>query len=138
MIYVRRPDNKSVVNILDTEETWTDAELYKLSYLIDTRIFFARHVLLGEGESDMHFIETAAQKLGLSPDTYEDIVVDAGGKYNLPKYRDLLERFAIPYVVVADGDKEDEAHLQRRSVTYGSMKDYMIIDSGQLPKGTRR
>lgn len=133
VIYVRRPDNKSVVSILDTKKTWTDAERYKLSYLIDTRIFFARHVLLGEGESDMHFLETAAQKLGFSPDTYEDIVIDAGGKYNLPKYRDLLERFAIPYLVVADADKEDGAHLQSRAVSYGSVKDCMIIDSGQFP-----
>ena len=132
VIYVQRPGTKSVVSVLDTKKTWTEAELYKLSYLIDPRIFFARHVLLGEGESDKEFLETAAEKFDLSPDTYEDIVINAGCKDNLPKYKDILGRFAIPYVMVADGDNGDEVVLQKRAESYGS-KDFLIIDSSHFP-----
>jgi energy-coupling factor transporter ATP-binding protein EcfA2 len=133
VIYIRRPDSKSVVRVLDTTKTWTDTERYKLSYLIDTRVFFARHILLGEGESDKDFLETAAEALGLDPDTYEDIVIDAGGKHNLKRYRDLLERFGIPYVVVADGDKQNEPDLHSRAASYGSGKNYTVVDPEQLP-----
>jgi predicted ATP-dependent endonuclease of OLD family len=134
VVYVRRPDSKSVVCTLNPKNLWPDNELYKSSYLIDSRVFFAQHVMLVEGETDKYFLEASADAFGLSADTYEDIVISAESKSNFPRYRNLLESLAIPYVVVADGDGGNEAVFEKSAAAFGSEKDYTIIDSGTFPK----
>lgn len=135
VLYVRRPDGKSLVRTLDPKQMWSDVQLYKSSYLIDPRIFFAQHILLCEGESDKYFFEATAEAFDLNPDTYEDIIIDAGSKDSLPRYKRILELLAIPYVVVADSDKNDVETLQERAESYGSEKDYKVIDSREFANG---
>jgi predicted ATP-dependent endonuclease of OLD family len=85
---------------------------------------------LGEGETDRRFLEVVSDACKMEPDTYEDVIVDAGGKYELPKYHKLLNHFRMPYTVVADGDNQDESELKRRALSYSGKEDYKIIDSG--------
>lgn len=65
-------------------------------------IFFARKVVLVEGETDAATLAYLGTKL----DCFDtDVsVVDCGSKHNLPLYVALLNAFQIPYVVVHDED----------------------------------
>jgi predicted ATPase len=130
IIHIHRPVKESVATVLDTKNVWSSTERYRLSYQIDARIFFARHVLLVEGETDRGFLEAVSDACDMEPDTYEDVIVDAGGKYGLPKYHKLLNHFCVPYTVVADGDNQDEPDLRERALSYSGNGDYKIIDSG--------
>jgi Overcoming lysogenization defect protein-like, TOPRIM domain/AAA domain, putative AbiEii toxin, Type IV TA system len=132
IIHIQRSGDRSFVTGLDTSEIWSGRERYRLSYQLDTRIFFARHVLLGEGESDRELFETTAESSGLEPDVHEDVVIDAKGKNNLSKYSKLLEHFAIPYKVVADGDGQDQSELGNRAMSYAGTGGFAIIDSAGI------
>jgi predicted ATP-dependent endonuclease of OLD family len=132
VIYVKRPDSRSLITLLDPKSIWSDEQLYKSSYLIDPRIFFARHVLLTEGETDKYFLEASAEIFGLNADTYEDIVVNAGGKGTLSRYKDVFVTLGVPFVVVADSDGEDQKTLEKRSLAYGSKTDFLVINPHKI------
>lgn len=65
-------------------------------------LFFARTVVLVEGETEQRVLPVLASKLGRRADDMS--VVDCGGKNNLVAYIELLNEFHIPYVVVHDED----------------------------------
>jgi putative ATP-dependent endonuclease of OLD family len=65
-------------------------------------LFFAREVVLVEGETEERVLPVLASKLGRRVD--DVTVVDCGGKNNLVAYAKLLNEFRIPYAVVHDED----------------------------------
>jgi len=65
-------------------------------------IFFARKVILVEGETEKAILPFLARKLGYLDATIS--VIDCGSKYNLPLYITILNAFGIPYCVVHDED----------------------------------
>ena len=65
-------------------------------------LFFARKVVLAEGETEKVVLPFLAKKLGCYEP--EISVIDCGSKYNLILYIDILNAFSIPYVVVHDED----------------------------------
>jgi putative ATP-dependent endonuclease of the OLD family len=65
-------------------------------------LFFAREVVLVEGETEERVLPVLASKLGRRVD--DVTVVDCGGKNNLVAYVKLLNEFRIPYAVVHDED----------------------------------
>jgi CRISPR-associated exonuclease Cas4 len=65
-------------------------------------LFFARTVVLVEGETEERVLPVLASKLGRRVDDIS--VVDCGGKNNLVAYIKLLNEFHIPYVVAHDED----------------------------------
>lgn len=65
-------------------------------------IFFARKVILVEGETEQATIPFLATKLGCFDAGIS--VIDCGGKQNLPLYIKVLNAFSIPYCVVHDED----------------------------------
>ncbi len=130
IVHVRRQFQESLATVLDTKKAWSSSERYGLSYQIDARVFFARHVLVGEGETDRNFLEAVSDAYRMEPDTYEDIVVDAGGKFGLPKYHKLLSIFGVPYTIVADGDNQPEPELKARAMSYSGEERFQLIDEG--------
>lgn len=65
-------------------------------------IFFARKVVLAEGETEEAILPFLARKLGRVDSTVS--VIDCGSKHNLPLYITILNGFRIPYCVVHDED----------------------------------
>jgi len=65
-------------------------------------LFFARKVVLVEGEAEKAVLPFLASKLGCFDPNVS--VIDCGGKYNLPLYIEILNTFAIPYLVIHDKD----------------------------------
>lgn len=65
-------------------------------------LFFARKVVLTEGETEKVIFPFLARKLGwFDPNV---TVIDCGSKNNLPLYIEILNSFRIPYCVVHDED----------------------------------
>lgn len=74
---------------------------YKLIHYINPdngEMFFARKVILVEGESEKVVFPYLSERLNLfRPDV---TIIDCGSKFNLPFYSQLLNYFEIPYVVI--------------------------------------
>ncbi len=65
-------------------------------------MFFAKHVVFVEGETEKAVLPFLAQKLDcLDPDVS---VIDCGGKFNLPLYIAIANAFKLRYGVVHDED----------------------------------
>jgi putative ATP-dependent endonuclease of the OLD family len=65
-------------------------------------LFFARKVVLTEGETEKVLFPFLAKKLGCFDANVS--VIDCGSKFNLPLYMAIVNAFRIPYCVVHDQD----------------------------------
>lgn len=67
-------------------------------------MFFAKGVLLCEGDTEKSLYPVILQTRGIDLDEAGLSVVEVGGKGNLPIFIKVLEAFRIPYVAVYDED----------------------------------
>lgn len=67
-------------------------------------LFFAKKVILVEGQTEKTVIPCIAQKLGVFK--FEFTVIDCGSKNSIHSYINLLNKFKIPYVAVYDKDHQ--------------------------------
>jgi CRISPR-associated exonuclease Cas4 len=67
-------------------------------------LFFAKKVVLVEGQTDKSVIAYLAKQLGCF--RYDYTLIDCGSKENMPLYIHLLNSFKLPYVVVYDKDHQ--------------------------------
>ncbi len=65
-------------------------------------LFFARKVVLVEGETEHAILPFLASKMGCYDPSVS--IVDCGSKHNLPLYISILQAFKIFYVVIHDED----------------------------------
>ena len=65
-------------------------------------MFFARRVVLVEGETEKVLLPYLAERLGALDMNVS--IVDCGSKHNLPLYIAIAKAFGIPYVVIHDED----------------------------------
>ena len=66
-------------------------------------LFFAKKVILVEGQTDKIIIPFLAKKLGVYK--YEYSIVECGSKSSIPQFIRLLNQYKIPYVAVYDKDE---------------------------------
>ncbi len=83
---------------------------FNMNYWINpdrSELFFARKVILVEGQTDKIVLSYLAKKLGVY--SYDTSIIECGSKSTIPQFIRLLNAFKIPYVVVYDKDN----HLWR-------------------------
>jgi putative ATP-dependent endonuclease of OLD family len=68
-------------------------------------LFFARKVVLVEGEAEKAVLPFLARRIGCFDPNVS--VIDCGSKHNLPLYIEVLNAFRIPYCVIHDEDPLD-------------------------------
>ena len=110
-------------------------------HLINPEIFFGKGSLIVEGPSD-YFVQKAISDFhgGLFEER-NIVLIDSGGKHNIPPHAELHRRFNIPYHCMADGDFMDkldhvtvlgedlEAELEKMGVKRVRRKeDYRVYD----------
>jgi predicted ATPase len=86
----------------------SEAERVRLAAEFDherSEMFFARAVVLVEGQTERLSLPFVFRALGHDPDAEGIAIVEAGGKSNLPLAARLLRQLAIPFVVVFDADR---------------------------------
>jgi CRISPR-associated exonuclease Cas4 len=92
-------------DLFEGEDAAARKDRFHLAYWINPdrgELFFARKVVLFEGETERVVIPYLAKRRG-NFDT-EVSLIDCGSKFNLPVYISLLNAFDIPYLVVHDKD----------------------------------
>ena len=116
------PENVCIVRRTYTDGTkvftcpaqqWTpdQKERLKLEKEFDperNEMFFAKGVLLCEGDTEKALYPVALQSKGIDLDEIGLSVVEVGGKKNLPIFVRVLEAFQIPYVAVFDEDNAND------------------------------
>jgi predicted ATP-dependent endonuclease of OLD family len=70
-------------------------------------LFFARHVVLVEGDTERLALPEYARRLGVNLDRAGWSIVEVGGKRSLPAFIDIVSSFGIPLTVVFDTDSSD-------------------------------
>lgn len=68
-------------------------------------MFFARSVVLVEGQTERLALPFIFRAMGHDPDADGIAIVEVGGKSNLPLAARLLRDLAIPFIVVFDADR---------------------------------
>lgn len=93
-----------------TADLFTDLEekkRFNLSYWINpdrSELFFAKKVILLEGQTDKSVIPLLAKKIDSF--RYDYTLIDCGSKDTIPQYINLLNKFRLEYIVVYDKDHQ--------------------------------
>jgi len=108
---VRKNDNGTHV-IQHKKDLFKGDEVknFNMNYWINPdrgELFFAKKVILVEGQTDKIIIPFLAKKLGVYK--YEYSIIECGSKSSIPQFIRLLNQYKIPYVAVYDKDE----HLWR-------------------------
>lgn len=84
-----------------------------------SELFFAKKVILVEGETEKIIFPLLAQKI----DCYDEniCIIDCGSKFNIPLYLDILNAFDTQYFVIHDDDPVDDELIGKE--TEGSLND---------------
>jgi putative ATP-dependent endonuclease of OLD family len=77
-------------------------------------LFFARHVILVEGDTEKLAIPEYAKRLGIDLNREDCSVIEVGGKKSLPSFIDVIRSFNIPLTVVFDTDSSDFGKDEKR------------------------
>ena len=78
---------------------------FNMNYWINpdrSELFFAKKVILVEGQTDKIILSYLSKKLGVY--SYDDSIIECGSKSTIPQFIRLLNAFKIPYVAVYDKD----------------------------------
>jgi putative ATP-dependent endonuclease of OLD family len=96
-------------------------------------LFFARRLLLVEGDTEKLALPAYAQKLAVDLDRVGATIVEVGGKRNLKDFAELGISFSIPTGVVYDKDSSDFRGLPREQEdAYNATLDALARQDGSV------
>jgi len=84
-----------------------DKKRFNMTYWINPdrgELFFAKKVLLVEGQTDKTVISFLSKQIGCF--RYDYTLIDCGSKDNMPLYIHLLNNFKLPHIVIYDKDHQ--------------------------------
>lgn len=99
----------------DLFEDMNESKKLNLIYWINperSELFFAKKVILLEGQTDKTIIPFLAKKISVFRDDYT--LIDCGFKDNMPLYIKLLNGFKLRYIVVYD--KDHQAYKRQEAI----------------------
>ena len=115
---VRHHDNRGTT--LLQPEPLEEAEAFRVLSEFDSNraeLFLARAVLLVEGRTEKLTFPLVFEALGVEPDKEGVIVLECGGKGNIPLFARVCNACGVPYVVVHDRDApKDERPVESELV----------------------
>lgn len=129
---VRKDSIEEGTKILQcTDDLFSELEekkRFNLSYWINpdrSELFFAKKVILVEGQTDKSVIPLIAEKLGVF--RYDFTLIDCGSKDTIPQYVHLLNKFKLNYTVVYD--KDHQQNKGEDAITSADKSSRLIEDS---------
>lgn len=101
---------------------------FNMSYWINpdrSELFFAKKIILVEGQTDKSVIPMIAKELDVFK--FEYSIIDCGSKNNIPQYINLLNKFRLSYVAVYDRDHQ--GHKDPKSIVTADISSRTIEDA---------
>lgn len=87
-------------------------------------VFFAKCVLIVEGDSELSCIPIFAEKIGIDFDQFGISIIKASGADSVIPIRNLLESFGIKSVGIIDQDKYKDSHRSIENIYHTLGKDF--------------
>lgn len=78
--------------------------------------FFARCLILVEGETEELALQEYLKVLGIDCDAFGISIIEVKGKNQIPKYWRLYSAFQIPIIVIFDNDNSEEKQSSNRNL----------------------
>jgi predicted ATP-dependent endonuclease of OLD family len=94
--------------------------------------FFARRLLVVEGDTERLSLPEFAKKLGLDIDAAAATVVEVGGKRNLIDIAELAISFGIPTGIIYDKDSGDFGNRKNEETEYNKRLDDLGKTNGSV------
>lgn len=97
-----------------------EVSIFNMNYWINpdrSELFFAKKVILVEGQTDKIVLSYLAKKLNIF--NYDYSIIECGSKSTIPQFIKLLNAFRIPYIAVYDIDNHKwrtEAELENSNL----------------------
>ncbi len=88
--------------------------------LEENQMFFAKKIILLEGEQDIIALLASGRELSLFSEFPEEIgysIIATGNKEEMPKYMKLLNGFNIPYVVLHELDGKPDNEINQKIIS---------------------
>lgn len=96
-------------------------------------LFFARRLLLVEGDTEKLAFPVYAGRIGLDLDREGATIVEVGGKRNLKEFAEIAISFGIPTGIVYDEDSSDFAGDQKKDEeAYNATLDALAKTDGSV------
>ncbi|HPP10978.1 MAG TPA: AAA family ATPase [Defluviitoga tunisiensis] len=92
--------------------------------------FFAKKVVLVEGETEEYALSIYADALGYNFDSNGISVISVGGKNELDRLFRIFNEFAIPSYIIFDGDKGKDPDEKSKEQTQQLLKMFNEPDNG--------
>lgn len=130
---IRKDPERGTVVEQSTLEA-TDARFEKLRQLIDSQrseLFFAKRVLVVEGDTEKLVIPAFAKREQVDLDAAGGTIVEAGGKRGLMEFAELAISFGIPTGIVYDRDSSEIAD-KIEETEYNARLDAMAKADGSV------
>lgn len=106
--FVQKDAQTDVIEL--PHDYFTEDDFFKLEQFLDIdtkELFFARKVILVEGETELGALPIFAAKIGYNFDENGVSVIKVGGKKTFEFYVKLCEGFKIPHFILADKDASE-------------------------------
>ena len=137
----RQVTKHQVTTEVYTGDTASDRKKY-LRMVLDfdpsaNELFFAKRVVLVEGDTEMAVLPEAAKLLGIFdkyPHLKHDVTfVNCHGKWTIPAFQEMLNHFQIEYFVLHDQDSQDSPAFGANEVIVNLLPSpesrYMFVDN---------
>ena len=127
---------KSMASGLHTDDAKAEMEAVKhLLWLNPDRssMFFANHVLLVEGPTEVAFINRLVGARKIQNADCGLHVVDCLGKYNIHRFMNLLGHLGIPHSVIHDDDDNKDLHVEFNQLIQDSRHPTLTLEIQSIP-----
>jgi predicted ATP-dependent endonuclease of OLD family len=102
--------NHKTIKASAPDGLFTHRDFFKIDQFLDSankELFFARKVILVEGQTEIGALPIFANALDFNLDNYGISLINVDGKKNFPIFSKICEAFMIPYVMLADYDAQE-------------------------------
>ncbi len=113
-----------------------EVKYFNMNYWINpdrSELFFAKKVILVEGQTDKIVLGYLSKKLGIYK--YDYSILECGSKSIIPQFIKLLNAFKLPYIAVYDKDKHfwrTELEIENSNIKNHSIQKSINYDFGNF------
>jgi predicted ATP-dependent endonuclease of OLD family len=127
-----KADGTTVTHSTLPDAQWRREKLRQALDAARSELFFARRILIVEGDTERLAFPEFAHKMGLDIDSAAATVIEVGGKRNLIDIADLAISFGILTGIIYDKDSSDFRNRKDEEAEYNKRLDSLAKPDGSV------